>query len=74
MDAAVERLERLIEEYGAIPEGENPFRDLQVPKRSSRDMRVSQTVRTILEAKATPDFEKDVLRHFEDTAAHLFTL
>ena len=45
----------LIDEYGAIPAGENPARDIQVPKRTADNQKVSQTVRTILEAKATPD-------------------
>ncbi len=44
-----------IKEYGAIPVGENPHREIQVPKRTAKDKKVSQTVRTILEAKATPD-------------------
>ena len=44
-----------IEKYGAIPAGENPHREIQVPKKTAEDKKVSQTVRTILEAKATPD-------------------
>ena len=45
----------LIEKYGAIHEGENPYREVQVPKKTEKDKKVSQTVRTILEARATPD-------------------
>lgn len=51
----LDRLEKLIEQYGEIPEGENPFRDIKVPKKTSKDKILSQTVRTILEAKVTPD-------------------
>ncbi len=47
--------EELIEKYGAIPAGEKPSREVQVPRKSSDGKKVSQTVRTILEAEATPD-------------------
>ena len=50
-----EAYDRLIEKYGAIRKGENPSRDVQVPKKTDENKNVSQTVRTILEAKATPD-------------------
>ena len=50
-----ELYEELITKYGAIPAGENPSRDITVPKKTAKDKKVSQTVRTILEAKATPD-------------------
>ena len=46
---------QLIEEFGAIPKGEKPYRDVQVPSKTAKDKKVSQTVRTILEAQATPD-------------------
>lgn len=53
---AVDRVyQSLIEEYGSIDAGETPAREIQVPKRTSKDRKVSQTVRTILEAKATPE-------------------
>lgn len=52
---STEYYDSLIEKYGAIPYGENPSRDIQVPKKTAKDKKVSQTVRTILEAKATPD-------------------
>lgn len=45
----------MIEEYGAFAPGENPVRDVKVPKQSSDDRKVSQTVRTVMEAGATPD-------------------
>lgn len=40
-----------VEEYGAIPKGEKPAREIEVPKKVADDKPVSQTVRTILEAK-----------------------
>lgn len=52
---AMERYKALIDKYGAIPSGENPARDIQVPKKTADNQKVSQTVRTILEANATPD-------------------
>ena len=50
-----EQLDQYIQEYGAIPRGERPYREVQIPKRTSETQKVSQTVRTILEAQATPD-------------------
>lgn len=50
-----EQLDQYIQEYGAIPRGERPYREIQIPKRTSEAQKVSQTVRTILEAQATPD-------------------
>lgn len=44
----------MIEEFGAIPKGEKPHRDITVPKKTEKDKNVSQTVRTILEAEVTP--------------------
>lgn len=52
---STELYDELIEEYGAIPSGEKPHREIQVPKKTGKNKKVSQTVRTILEAKATPD-------------------
>ena len=47
--------QNMVGEYGAIEAGETPFRSVQVPKQTSDDKKVSQTVRTVLEAQATPD-------------------
>ncbi|MBQ9940359.1 MAG: hypothetical protein IJO74_02340 [Clostridia bacterium] len=47
--------QNMIEKYGAIPEGEKPHREIQVPRKTAKSKKVSQTVRTILEAKSTPD-------------------
>ena len=54
-DISAEIYEELIEKYGAIPSGERPYRDIQVPRKSGKNKKVSQTVRTILEARATPN-------------------
>ena len=55
VERAAERYSALIEEYGAIAPGENPARHVQVPKQTTDNQKVSQTVRTILEAGATPE-------------------
>ena len=47
--------DELVEKYGVIPSGERPHREVQVPRKTGKNKKVSQTVRTILEAKATPD-------------------
>ncbi len=44
-----------IRKYGEIPAGENAERTVRLPKKTSDKESISQTVRTILEAKATPD-------------------
>lgn len=55
VERAAERYRALIEEYGSIAHGENPAREVQVPKRTADNQKVSQTVRTILEAGVTPE-------------------
>lgn len=52
---STEYYNQLVEQYGAIAKGENPHRDVVVPQKTEKNKKVSQTVRTILEAKATPD-------------------
>ena len=52
---STELYNQLIEEFGAIPKGEKPYRDVSVPSKTAEDKKVSQTVRTILEAEVTPD-------------------
>ncbi len=49
------RLDSLREEHGIYEPGEKPAREVKVPKKTEPDKKVSQTVRTILEAEATPD-------------------
>lgn len=50
-----EQLEEYIREYGPIPQGERPYREVRLPRRTSETERLSQTVRTILEGRATPE-------------------
>jgi hypothetical protein len=50
-----ELLDNMIKQYGAIPKGEKPARDILLPRKTEAGKNVSQTVRTILEAGATPD-------------------
>lgn len=50
-----EEYRKMLEEYGAIEPGEKPVRDIQVPQRTSKNEKVSQTVRTVMEAGATPE-------------------
>lgn len=47
--------EALKEKYGYIPAGERAYREVQAPKKTADDKYVSRTIRTVLEAKATPD-------------------
>ena len=54
-DTVREELERMGKEYGWIKAGENPARDIRVPRKTDDDHYVSQTIRTVLEAGATPD-------------------
>ncbi len=49
------RMQEMVEQYGTIPSGERPFRQVQVPKQTAEGRKVSQTVRTAMEAEATPD-------------------
>lgn len=58
IDALVaQRYGEMLKAYGPMPRGEKAYRDVQVPKRTEdhKGRRVSQTVRTILEAEATPE-------------------
>ena len=50
-----ESYQRMAEQYGTIPTGERPTREVRIPRKTSEDKKVSQTVRTILEAGATPE-------------------
>lgn len=55
MQELEEKLAEYREKYGVFPGGEKAARDIQLPKKSSENEKISQTVRTILEAKATPE-------------------
>lgn len=46
---------RMLNEYGAIPEGENPARVVDVPVSTDGTDRVSRAARTVMEAEATPE-------------------
>ena len=48
-------IQELIAKYGQIEPGERPSRDITIPRKTGENMRVSRTVRTVLEAEATPD-------------------
>ena len=48
-------IQRMVEQYGQIEAGEKPFREATLPKKTAPGKNVSQTVRTVLEAEATPE-------------------
>lgn len=50
-----DKYDAMVESYGAIPQGENASRTVSVPQRTEKGNRVSQTVRTAMEAQATTD-------------------
>lgn len=63
----------LLQEYGYIPKGEKPVRDVDVPKKIDERRVVSRFARTMMEAGVTPDhvmseFEKRIL---DGTMTHL---
>ena len=66
-----EILNEYIERFGAIKKGEKPARDVDIPRRTSENQKVSQTVRTVLEAKATPEGEVPNIERL--TAEHVFS-
>ena len=48
-------VKELVAQYGAIKPGEKPSRTLSVPKRTDEGRNVSAAVRTVLEARVTPE-------------------
>ena len=48
-------LSELAKQYGEIAPGENPAREVHLPKKTEKNKNVSLTARTILEADTTPD-------------------
>ena len=50
-----EILDLLINKHGAIEQGENPAREISVPKKSMDGKKVSKFARTVAEAEATPE-------------------
>ena len=57
----VARAKELMDKYGTIYPGENPHRKARVPRKTSGKEFVSQTIRTVIEAKATPDADVPTL-------------
>lgn len=51
-----------VEQYGAIPPGENPARNVKVPKQMNDGTKVRRTVRTAMEASGTPSELVDRLK------------
>lgn len=47
--------DKLNKKYGSIEKGENPARDINVPKKDTTGMKVGEGARTIFEADATPE-------------------
>ena len=56
---AMDKTEELLEQYGALPEGERAGsaagREVKVPRRTSKDNKTRRTVRTVMEAAVTSD-------------------
>lgn len=53
-------------QYGTIPKGETPVRDVDVPQQTADDTKVRRFARTAMEANATPDemvseFEREII-------------
>lgn len=63
-----------VRRYGRIKPGENPARDVQVPKKVTEDKneRVSQTIRTVLEAGATPDTAVPTISELVEKGAYSY--
>lgn len=55
IDAVGQEYGELLKVYGEIQRGEKPAREIKVPSRTGKNRRVSQTIRTILEAQVTPE-------------------
>ena len=53
--AVQEAYQSMVNTFGAIDPGENAYREVQVPSRTAKKKKVSKTVRTAMEAQATPD-------------------
>ena len=58
--------DELVTEYGSIKTGEKPARAISVPRKTEKGKKVSQTVRTILEAGATPDAAVPTIKELVD--------
>ena len=65
-DRVKQEIEDLRTKYGTIPVGENPVREVNLPRKIDEKTRVHDTARTVMEAEATPekrlaDIQKAVL-------------
>ncbi len=68
-----EQLDKWIEQYGAIPAGEKPTRDIPMPVRTEASKKLSQTVRTVLEARVTPDTEVPTIENLTTKGVYSYT-
>ena len=59
-----DNLSSMEDEYGRIPQGESPARDVTVPVSTDGKTKVRHTVRTAMEAEATP---KEIIPHIEES-------
>ena len=71
--ASLKTYDELGEEYGLIPEGERPWRPSNTPRRTAKNNKVSQTARTIIEAKATPDVMVPKLKDLVEKGTFSYT-
>lgn len=53
--------EALIERYGKMEPGENPVRNIELPRKTSDDMKVRRFVRTVMESNSVTDEIVDTL-------------
>ena len=65
-DRVKQEIEDLRTKYGTVPAGENPTREVNLPRKIDEKTRVHDTARTVMEAEATPekrlaDIQKAVL-------------
>ena len=54
-DRVKQEIEDLRTKYGTIPAGENPVREVNLPRKIDEKTRVHDTARTVMEAEATPE-------------------
>lgn len=50
-----QRYDNYVREYGAIPKGENPVRDVDVPRKTGKTRHTRQGARTFIESAHTPE-------------------
>ena len=62
--SAKDNLSSMADQYGRIPQGESPARDVTVPVSTDGETKVRSTVRTAMEAEAAP---KEMIPHIEES-------